>query len=616
MKNHFTLTRNRTMKKKKIKNKRLASILKRELNIISERHKSYLYLLIFIEMLCSGFLPLLTIWIPKTIINFIVDQQNYNYILKTSIFLFGLSLVLTILSLFCNRQFDGAFVELRMLELKDLHKKYQDIEYSHLEDAAFLDRAEAARQALSNPTGFEGVYRNFIRFCPYVITIFIYLIFLCSFQPCIALITFFSTYCSISINRMITNYMEQNRTALIKAERQKEYFHLISYDVSYGKEIRIFSLMKKLKQEYEKKSNQFLKIIHNIAKKEFHLGIKDIFLILIKDGITFFFLIKGYFNHSLTLGDVTFYMGMILSLSEILEKITYLFTEWMECFVYADGYFQFIDEINLTKESGTRSAISNQETLEVEFQDVSFRYSKISPWILRHFHLKIKKGEKLAIVGVNGAGKSTIIKLLTGLFPITEGKILINGIDQKDFERKEYRKMFSTVYQEVRIYATTILENIIGDAEKKERAFAIKCLEIVGLKNIIEALPLQYDTPLQKIIEDQGIELSGGQNQRIAIARALYKNANMVILDEPTAALDAIAESQLYETLNQLVGEKTAIYISHRLSSTMFCDHIMVFSKDGILEYGNHKTLMEKKGVYFDMFKTQGKYYRKDTKNE
>ena len=230
--------------------------------------------------------------------------------------------------------------------------------------------------------------------------------------------------------------------------------------------------------------------------------------------------------------------------------------------------------------------------------------------------MKIKKGEKLAIVGVNGAGKSTIIKLLTGLFPITEGKILINGIDQKDFERKEYRKMFSTVYQEVRIYATTILENIIGDAEKKERAFAIKCLEIVGLKNIIEALPLQYDTPLQKIIEDQGIELSGGQNQRIAIARALYKNANMVILDEPTAVLDAIAESQLYETLNQLVGEKTAIYISHRLSSTMFCDHIMVFSKDGILEYGNHKTLMEKKGVYFDMFKTQGKYYRKDTKNE
>ncbi len=601
------------MKKKNIK---LTSILKRELKIIYQRHKSYLYLLILIETLCSGFLPFLTIWIPKNIINSIIEHQNYNNILNMSIFLFGLSLLLTILSLFCNSQFDGAFVELRMLELKDLHKKYQDIEYSYLEDAAFLNRAEAARQALSNPIGFEGVYRNFIRLCPCIITILIYLILLCSFQPWIALITFLSTYCSISINQMLTDYMEQNRAALVKAERQKEYFHSISYDVSYGKEIRIFSLMKKLKQEYEKKSNQFLKISHNIAKKEFYLGIKESSLIFIKNSIVFLFLIKGYFNHSLNLGEVSFYMGMILSLSEILEKITDLFTEWMKCFVYADGYFQFIDEISLTDGYGTRQAISNKETLEIEFQDVSFRYSETEPWVLRHFNLKIKKGEKLAIVGVNGAGKSTIIKLLTGLFSVTEGKIFINKIDTREFQREEYAKMFSTVYQEVRIYAATILENIIGDAEKKEKDFAIKCLEAVGLKEIIEALPLQYDTPLQKIIEEQGIELSGGQNQRIAIARALYKNSNMIILDEPTAALDAIAESKLYETLNQLVGEKTAIYISHRLSSTMFCDHIMVFSKNGILEYGNHKTLMEKKGVYFEMFETQGQYYRKDTKNE
>lgn len=266
------------------------------------------------------------------------------------------------------------------------------------------------------------------------------------------------------------------------------------------------------------------------------------------------------------------------------------FISWVECVLFASCYFEFMDDDSFFSEKGELPPVSKEETLEIEFRDVSFRYSENGKWILRHFNLKIGKGEKLAIVGDNGVGKSTLVKLLTGLFPVTEGDIFINGININHFERASYPEMFAAVYQDINIYAATILENVIGsDDSEEDRLRGMDCLNAIGLKEKIQSLPQKYDTPLLKVIEDTGIELSGGQNQKIAISRALYKNANMIILDEPTASLDAIAESEIYQSFDCVVGNKTAIYISHRLSSTVFCDKIILLSADGIQEYGNHE---------------------------
>ena len=208
----------------------------------------------------------------------------------------------------------------------------------------------------------------------------------------------------------------------------------------------------------------------------------------------------------------------------------------------------------------------------------------------------------MAIVGENGAGKSTIIKLICGLYKVTSGTLLVNGINILDYDKDKYLKAIACVFQDVNLYSGTILDNIMGTSNDKERA--IKALKQMKLEKKINELPLKYEQPLLKVTEEEGVELSGGEAQKLAIARALYKGGNLVILDEPTSALDAMAEADIYNDFSKLVEGKTAIYISHRLSSTKFCDHIALFSKDGLEEYGTHESLMALKGKYYNLYAT------------
>ena len=224
----------------------------------------------------------------------------------------------------------------------------------------------------------------------------------------------------------------------------------------------------------------------------------------------------------------------------------------------------------------------------------------------------IGKGEKLAVVGINGAGKSTLVKLMTGLFDVTEGEILINGVSIREYDKKALFSMFSVVFQDVNVIAYTIRENVACTLEHHKHiddAAVREALARAGLLEKVESLPKGLDQVMLKIIEADGVELSGGETQKLAIARALYKDANMVVMDEPTAALDALAEAEIYEHFNSLIQGKTAVYISHRLASTKFCDKIAFFDGKGLKEYGSHDELMRKRGSYYEMFTVQGKYY-------
>lgn len=591
--------------------------VKREFRIIRKRKKSYLYVLILLETVCAGVLPYLTVLLPKILIDRISEHQALQTILTDMAAFFGCLLLLAVISLLCNSRFDGDFVELRMKELSDLQDRYQSVPYRCLEDPDFVDRSKEAMRALGNPTGFEGVYRNFIRLCPCAVTILIYTVQMCRLQPVIALICAGAAALSLYFNFGISGYIARRRPELAKAERQKDYFCSMGYDFSYGKDIRIFQMAPALIEEYREKSDEYTSIAADIENREFRLACRGFLGIALKDGAALAIVIWEFYRGMIGLGDVSLYFGMILSLSSILEKMTQTCADWIKCVTYARGYFEFMSGSGEEEKKEGLPPIGKEETLEVEFRNVSFCYPGTERWILRNLNLKIRKGEKVAVVGVNGAGKTTLVKLLTGLFPATEGEIRINGTDSTRFDPERYREMFSTVYQDVRIYAATVLENVSGETDTDETVRKGKrCLEAAGLREAIERLPKTYDTPLLKIIEDGGTELSGGQNQKLAIARALYKDANMVILDEPTASLDALAESEIYQRINQLVGEKTAVYISHRLSSTVFCDRIILLSGEGIAESGSHEELMKRKGLYYHMFETQGQYYRDGGKDE
>lgn len=305
------------------------------------------------------------------------------------------------------------------------------------------------------------------------------------------------------------------------------------------------------------------------------------------------------------------YIGAIIALSTSLRTIATNLAFLVAEGRYVSDFYEFMEDQSLFTPAGTKEALN--DTLEIEFKHVSFKYPGSERYVLKDFNLKINKGEKIAIVGTNGAGKTTLIKILVGLFAPESGEIFVNGSNIKDFSLEEYRKMYAVVFQDYHIYAASVMENVIGsDNGGISEKIGKEDLARVGLKEKIESLPKKYEQPLLKIIDEEGVELSGGQSQKLAIARALYKDANVVILDEPTAALDALAEADIYKNFDDLVKDKTAIYISHRLSSTKFCNHIVLLDQDGLKEYGTHDELMEKHGEYYHMFTTQGKYYQEE----
>lgn len=591
-------------------------ILFHELKLIRLRQKSYLYIFIILETICAGLLPLIITFIPKIIIDYLTINTQKNIVFPI-ITLCSVALLFTITSLFCNKIFEKSFLELRYKEFEEINEKYQKLDYYHLEDSKSIDRFKAGLQALLNNAGFQGVYHNFVKICVYLLSVILFSIIIFRFKPIVALVCILSAFFSIVINNKISKYLTETNISKEKARRQKDYFNDVSCDFSYGKEIRILNLSKKINDSYKDKSNKYLNIISDIYHREFLLNLYETFFYLIKDLFAYYFIIVEFFNNNITFGDVSLYIGIIISLSTTLGLLSNEISLLIRNTKSASLYFDFAYDLSLISKRGTLNALPKSETLEIELKNVSFKYPNTQNWIYRNFNLKIKKGEKLAIVGVNGAGKSTLIKIITGLFSVTEGEILINGININKFKQEEYFKMFSVVFQDVHIYACSILENVLGvDTSKESINKGIECLNTLGLKSKIDSLPFKYNTSLLKIIDDTGIELSGGQNQKIAICRSLYKNSNIIILDEPTASLDALAESEIYESFNKLTNKKTSIYISHRLSSTKFCDKIALISGNKISEYGSHDELMNLKGEYYKMFKTQGRYYQEDIQNE
>ena len=249
---------------------------------------------------------------------------------------------------------------------------------------------------------------------------------------------------------------------------------------------------------------------------------------------------------------------------------------------------------------------------EVEFRDVSFRYPGTEIWALRHVNVKFRVGERMAVVGENGSGKTTFIKLLCRLYDPQEGEILLNGIDIRKYNYREYMNIFSVVFQDFQLLSQPLGQNVAGAADY-DRERVEKALIDAGFGERLERLPKGLDTQLYKDFSDEGVEVSGGEAQKIAIARALYKNAPFIILDEPTAALDPIAEAEIYAQFNQIAGDKTAIYISHRLSSCRFCDEIMVFDRGQIVQKGSHDALIsDEQGKYATLWHAQAQYYTEE----
>ena len=563
-------------------------------------------------MIFACLIPFISALLPKVAIGLIEERASEKEVIVQICVIGAISLVCLAITSTCQIIENTRFLEIRVREFSNVTRLLQKVEYSNLEDSKKIDRFNESMEALSGDNyGFEGVYHDLFAFLPFAFATILYSVILFVFNYWIAICALLCGSVTIIINYFCAKYAASLKDEEAKAYKQSQYFQNISFDFSYGKDIRVYSLQDKLKKDFRNKSINLINVFRKMINHQFLLGLIELVFLLLQDGVSYFFIIKAYYDGYLSLGDVSFYIGLIIALSTALRSASEKFTSMIQNMRLSVSYFEYMEDKSILESCEGRESLDKKETLQIEFRNVSFKYPNTSNWIFKNLNLTINKGEKLAIVGTNGAGKTTICKLMIGLFEPTEGQILINGINIKEFSKRALYDMYSIVFQDVNIYACSIIENIVGeDTSLEAREFAIDCLKRVGLKDKIEALPNKYDTQMLKILDEEGVELSGGQNQKIAIARALYKDANMVILDEPTASLDALAEASIYQSFDDLVQNKTAIYISHRLSSTKFCDKIALFSNKGLEEYGNHDELMAKKGMYYSMFMTQGKYYK------
>lgn len=582
----------------------------KQMKAIVDAKMNVVFLILILNMIFASLIPLLQVYIPRIGINLIEQNASQKEVIIQILIICSLLLLSLVIVNICGSYANSRFLGIRLSEFRKVIHKQLNVPFEKLEDASYMDYYNSSLEALSGDNmGFQGVYHELFALLPFLFSIILYSFFLFNFSFVVTIIVLLSGVVTLLINNYVAKYFFSKRDEESKAIKKMNYFHNTSFDFSYGKEIIVYHLQDKIKKDYHYYALSYLDVLKSMYNREFLVGLIELFFLLLQDGLAYYLIIVNYFNGVISLGEVSFYVGLIIALKEALKGASLRFSNMVSAMRLSMSYFAFMEDKSLISNDEGKEAFPKDVTLKIEFKNVSFKYPRSDKYIFKNLNLTINSQEKLAIVGVNGAGKTTLCKLLVGLYKVNEGEILINGINVNEFSRKALTKMFGFVFQDVNIYACSLLENVVGD-EKDQIPFAKECLRSVGLEEKILSLPNQYDTQMLKTLDPKGVSLSGGENQKIAIARALYKDANMIILDEPTAALDALKEAEIYQSFDKLVKHKTAIYISHRLSSTKFCDHIALFDQTGLKEYGTHDELMKLKGLYYQMFMTQGKYYR------
>ncbi len=382
-------------------------------------------------------------------------------------------------------------------------------------------------------------------------------------------------------------------------------------DFTAAKDIRIYSMASWLRECYRDLSRQRASWDRSTVKKSFLSRIADLVVILIRDGGAYALLIHMFYNGEITIDEFVLYFAAISSFASWVGGIISCWNKANTVSLKLCDFREFVDYPDYDGSGIAKAADHINTAPEIEFRNVSFRYAGADQDTIHDLSLRIKSGEKLALVGLNGAGKTTLVKLLCGLYRPTSGEIFINSVPLGDFKREDYYKLISPVFQEIRTAFFSLAETVSGKSIKETDLVRVEaCMRQAGLGEKIDMLPDGIHTKLNKKVHENGTELSGGEAQKLLLARALYKDAPLLILDEPTAALDPIAESRIYGEFNAMAESKTALFISHRLASTSFCDRIILLENGKITEEGTHQAMIAMGGKYKQLYDIQSCWYK------
>ena len=573
--------------------------------------KMILYILF--ACILGAFAPLVLSLMPKLIVGVVENPGTdaIRRILLISLGFFALEFLVEGVSLYCSNQVIVVANKTRFELMNEQNKKMASVDYKYISDRSIFKMYGMAFEATSGDWGgVTGMLREFARIAPIILSLIIIGGVITALSPLTGALLLLYAITYAYAQRQANKEVIDNDAEINKISDEIRYYNKTAGDFKSGKEIRLFNLKDMILNAYKNVIDKRKSFSLRAVNKTFRKSLLSVIILIIAQGIFAYTLILSFKNGSVDTGSFLMYLTLMLQFVLLADRAIEDYEFYVvNQTIYVENLYDLLETDKLNVSHGNRDRLSG--AVDIEFRNVTFAYPNTDKKVLDNLSFKIAKNETIALVGNNGEGKSTIINLLVRLFRPDEGEILLNGVNINEFKEEELYKMFACIFQQVNIYPYTLGNNIsmheTYDLERAKRA-----IEDVGLKERIEEEKNAYERNMSHEVAKDALELSGGQEQKLAISRAVYKDSPILILDEPTANLDALAEHEIYSKLNDLREDRTSIYISHRLSSTKFCDRIILLKGGKIFEEGTHDELMKKKGEYYEMFTIQGKYYTKE----
>ena len=540
-----------------------------------------------------------------------VEQKSPVWMLLSTIGVFTLALfIINGSKEYVKQNTLFARVDVRSAIIGEVARKCNMTSYPNTLNPEFIKMREKAHFACEgNGQATEHIWQTLTMLLKNIGGLIVYFTILSRIDGILLLVVTATCFAGFFVSRYTNNWRYAHREEEEQFYQRKSYLRNKSESVELAKDIRIFGLQNWLNELVEQIHNLYLDFSLRCERVEVLADITEVVLTVARNGIAYVYLIKMTLNEGLSVSEFLLYFTAVTTFTTwvmgILQETSALhkesldisrlreFLEYPEPFKFEDG-----------------EDIPEAEGYELKLENVSFRYPGVETDTIHGLNLRVRPGEKLAIVGLNGAGKTTVVKLLCGLLDPTEGVVLLNGKDIREFNRRRYYDLFSAVFQEFSVPDVTVAEQIAQTTANIDYDKIADCVENAGFTSTVEKLPKGLETHVGREVYLDGVLLSGGETQRLMLARALYKNGPILLLDEPTAALDPIAENDIYRKYSEMTAGKTSLFISHRLASTRFCDRILFIGDGGIKEEGTHESLLALGGDYAKLFEVQSRYYQ------
>ena len=553
------------------------------------------------------------LYLSPTILAQVQEKASAGHLIKTILVFAGLLFVSNAGKVYTDDNALYGRIALRSQLIALVENKFATTSYPNVEDPKYYEDLMRLMPSFnSNAGALEGIWDVLGHILRDGLGLVLYVVLLSALPPLLIVIVLLTSAAAFLVNRRVNGWEYSHREELAKLDKKAAYLRNKSGDTALGKDIRIFGIQNWLQSIHTSVMAAY-KAFQNRKQNCLYLGnLADILMTVLRNGIAYYYLIQKVLQGSLSVPEFLLYFtafsGLTQWVSGLLGDLSTLHRQSLEI----TNLREFLSREECFRMEDGDPIVPEDKPYTLKLEHVSFRYPESEENTLTDIDLTIRGGEKAAIVGLNGAGKTTLVKLLCGFVNPTEGRVLLNGEDIRRFNRRQYYHLFTAVFQQFATINGTIEENVAMRTIGIDSERVTECLENAGLLEKVQALPDGMKTHLGREVYENGTEFSGGEMQRLILARALYRNAPILVLDEPTAALDPIAEDRIYQQYHAMTRGRTSVFISHRLASTRFCDRILMLQNGRIAEDGTHEALMKAKGPYAELFEVQSRYYKED----